>query len=472
MNTVQSLISPIIDILIFYKILRQKIIKKDYIFISCFITLSFLLLYSNIFVTDYPPDLIEVVVLFSYIYFVKKDKNIKKILGSLLLLELFDLIISIITNIINVTFPNIDNNTIYSVLIMLELVFATAISIYSENLHILITNQNSTIFIGILIYIYLSSSVTYFFAYTNRSLSEDFQVSLGLLIFQSIFAILLYVGMVRIQKNILTEQEQKRQELELKLVQADRKATEAKNRELELEEEHLRTENNQLKEYADYLDKNEDELRRFKHDYQTILNSLKVSAREGNTQKLVEQLDNYTNTQFDQKALRKYKDVNHIHISELKSIIIVKLAKMYNLHINYSFGCDKDIYQVPKNIDILDISRIIGIAFDNAIEESEILVAQTGNKNAAKVDAMCYQENGDFEFTIRNRVHPKSRDLSESQLSQEGYTTKENHSGIGLSNVKRIAHKYEDQMFIEYGIKNNKFTFNLIVLADESGENK
>ncbi len=40
------------------------------------------------------------------------------------------------------------------------------------------------------------------------------QFSLGLLLFQAIFAILLYVGAVRIQKEVLTEQQQKRMEAE------------------------------------------------------------------------------------------------------------------------------------------------------------------------------------------------------------------------------------------------------------------
>lgn len=299
----------------------------------------------------------------------------------------------------------------------------------------------------------------------DKRTTETVSVSLSLLFFQILFAILIYIAIVRIQRNLLTRQEQKRQKLELKLANANKKATEAKNQELILKEKQLQSQNEQLKEYSTYLEQNEDELRRFKHDYQNILNGLKISAKEGKVEEVVTQLDKYTNTQFDQKALRKYKGVNRVHVEELKSIVITKLAKLYNLQLNYSFDCNKDIYHVPKSVNLLDLIRVIGITFDNAAEESEALIKQTGDRNSAKVDAMYYQEDGDFEFEIRNRVR-KNRNNSD-QFSKEGYTTKQHHAGIGLANVKEIAHKYEKTMFINYGIEDGWFTFDLTILPDD-----
>lgn len=227
----------------------------------------------------------------------------------------------------------------------------------------------------------------------------------------------------------------------------------------------MEAENQQLKEYSNYLDKNEDELRHFKHDYENLLNSLKISAEKGDSKSVVKQLAKYTNSQFDEKALRKYKGVNHIHVEELKSIAITKLAKLYNEKIPYSFGCEVEIYDIPKIVNIFDLVRIIGIAFDNAIEESQNLIKRTGDNNSAKVDAMYYQEDGNFEFKIRNRIS-KGTTLSPNVLSQEGYSTKQHHIGIGLANVKRIESKYEEFMLINYEIKNGWFTFELEIIPD------
>ena len=93
------------------------------------------------------------------------------------------------------------------------------------------------------------------------------------MIFQAIFLAVIYREIVHIQQQLLDQQKQ-----------------EALARQKQL----LIKENEQLKEYAAYLDKNEDELRRFKHDYQNILLSLKLSAEKGGSQALVEELEKYT----------------------------------------------------------------------------------------------------------------------------------------------------------------------------------
>src|SRR5699024_12156137 len=117
-----------------------------------------------------------------------------------------------------------------------------------------------------------------------------------LLCVQAILGVLLSRGVGIIQTERQTQQQQKRMEAEMA----------------------------QLKEYSDYLDKNEDELRNFKHDYQDILNGLRISAEEGNIKAVVQQLAKYTDSQVDDKSLRKYQDVNHIHVDELKSIAITR----------------------------------------------------------------------------------------------------------------------------------------------------
>nr|WP_258381209.1 GHKL domain-containing protein [Lactobacillus helveticus] len=312
---------------------------------------------------------------------------------------------------------------------------------------------------------YISIELVNYYLDSDQRPIEVIQVSLGILTFQTFFAILVYISMVHIQKELLTREEQERQKLQLQLMETKKENTEIKNRELVLKEHQSQVENQQLKEYSNYLDKNEDELRHFKHDYENLLNSLKISAEKGDSKSVVKQLAKYTNSQFDEKALRKYKGVNHIHVEELKSIVITKLAKLYNEKIPYSFGCEVEIYDIPKIVNIFDLVRIIGIAFDNAIEESQNLIKRTGDNNSAKVDAMYYQEDGNFEFKIRNRIS-KGTTLSPNVLSQEGYSTKQHHIGIGLANVKRIESKYEEFMLINYEIKNGWFTFELEIIPD------
>ncbi|MDB6238001.1 GHKL domain-containing protein, partial [Lactobacillus amylovorus] len=304
------------------------------------------------------------------------------------------------------------------------------------------------------LYIYLASSIIYFFVLKDDKLSEVLDLSLGLLVLQITFSIFIYLAGLHIQKGLLSKQEQKNQELELQLLLSKQRAIEIENK--------------QLQEYTCYLDKNEDKLRRFKHDYQNLLDGLKISAQEDDVQAVINQLVEYSASHFNQKALRKYKGVNHIHDKNLKSIAIAKLTKLYDLKIDYSFGCDKDIYQIPRSVDVLDLIRIIGITFDNAIEESQKLINKNKQKNSARVDAMYYQEDGDFEFEIRNRI--VDRNIDTNNIQKKNYSTKNGHMGLGLSNVQKIVHKYENSMLVKYSVQNGWFVFSLIVLPDCDGE--
>lgn len=447
----QGIISPVFDLWIFYKVFKYKFARKDIIFSLIFIALSIIFsFYKNS--TDFAVSMIQVIVIIVYFIVIKKQ-NVKIIFGATLVFELLDLVLGISTTIIELTIPvyYLDAGL---VMLIEEILFVILIQINHLRIQRLLTDSNSNIFIGLLLYIYLASSIIYFFVLKDDKLSEVLDLSLGLLVLQITFSIFIYLAGLHIQKGLLSKQEQKNQELELQLLLSKQRAIEIENK--------------QLQEYTCYLDKNEDKLRRFKHDYQNLLDGLKISAQEDDVQAVINQLVEYSASHFNQKALRKYKGVNHIHDKNLKSIAIAKLTKLYDLKIDYSFGCDKDIYQIPRSVDVLDLIRIIGITFDNAIEESQKLINKNKQKNSARVDAMYYQEDGDFEFEIRNRI--VDRNIDTNNIQKKNYSTKNGHMGLGLSNVQKIVHKYENSMLVKYSVQNGWFVFSLIVLPDCDGE--
>ena len=451
LDYLQGIISPVFDLWIFYKVFKYKFARKDIIFSLIFIALSIIFsFYKNS--TDFAVSMIQVIVIIVYFIVIKKQ-NVKIIFGATLVFELLDLVLGISTTIIELTIPvyYLDAGL---VMLIEEILFVILIQINHLRIQRLLTDSNSNIFIGLLLYIYLASSIIYFFVLKDDKLSEVLDLSLGLLVLQITFSIFIYLAGLHIQKGLLSKQEQKNQELELQLLLSKQRAIESENK--------------QLQEYTCYLDKNEDKLRRFKHDYQNLLDGLKISAQEDDVQAVINQLVEYSASHFNQKALRKYKGVNHIHDKNLKSIAIAKLTKLYDLKIDYSFGCDKDIYQIPRSVDVLDLIRIIGITFDNAIEESQKLINKNKQKNSARVDAMYYQEDGDFEFEIRNRI--VDRNIDTNNIQKKNYSTKNGHMGLGLSNVQKIVHKYENSMLVKYSVQNGWFVFSLIVLPDCDGE--
>ena len=265
---------------------------------------------------------------------------------------------------------------------------------------------------------------------------------ISFLILQALFAIGIYNLMLIEQKKIIQKRKQ---------------------------EEFIKNQH-QLEEYTTYLEKSEDDLRAFRHDYKNILNSLKVSAQEGNVQEVIQKLDKYTETNLNSKALLKYKDVNHIYVKSVKSIIISKLTELYNLDIPYNFECRNNIRNLPDHVDELDLVRIIGITFDNAIEESKALIAEKHDIRSAEVQIMVYSDGpGEFEYEIRNKI--ENRKISTQEIQQRGFTTKKDHKGLGLTNIKEIDSKYPD-MSISYTVRDGWFDFYMTIDTEDGEEDE
>ncbi len=265
---------------------------------------------------------------------------------------------------------------------------------------------------------------------------------ISFLILQALFAIGIYNLMLIEQKQIIQKRKQ---------------------------EEFIKNQH-QLEEYTTYLEKSEDDLRAFRHDYKNILNSLKVSAQEGNVQEVIQKLDKYTETNLNSKALLKYKDVNHIYVKSVKSIIISKLTELYNLDIPYNFECRNNIRNLPEHVDELDLVRIIGITFDNAIEESKALIAEKHDIRSAEVQIMVYSDGpGEFEYEIRNKI--ENRKISTQEIQQRGFTTKKDHKGLGLTNIKEIDSKYPD-MSISYTVRDGWFDFYMTIDTEDGEEDE
>ena len=170
-----------------------------------------------------------------------------------------------------------------------------------------------------------------------------------------------------------------------------------------------------------------------------------------------EKLNTYTKTNLKSDAFKKYKDVNHVNIRSLKSIIISKLTEMYNLEISYNFECDEVINKIPPHINEIDLVRIIGITCDNAIEESRELRRKGED---AQIEIMIYSTEETLEYEIQNKK--RNLAISTKKIQQKGFSTKKEHSGLGLSTIRKITETYEN-MSITYDISNDYFDFYLVM---------
>lgn len=214
---------------------------------------------------------------------------------------------------------------------------------------------------------------------------------------------------------------------------------------------------NNLKSYLKNLEYSEEKLRRFKHDYRNMLISLRNAIKEDDNDILINKLDRYSENELDQENFEEYKDLIRVKDLQVKSILISKINEIDRNNIKFSFECATKIDNLDKLVNPFDLSRIIGIAFDNAIEESK-------NNQIGEINAYIFQNGKTFTFEIRNKI----KNIPQlSKIQQTGFSTKKNHQGLGLSNINQLKQKYPT-LFVNYRINNNWFIFTLnIVGVDE-----
>lgn len=294
-----------------------------------------------------------------------------------------------------------------------------------------LVGPNKKIFLWLVVYLYLSTGflwIIYTFTQENKNLLP---LLFGVIILlQMFFGIGGYYALVKIQQELATRKEQEQMQ---KMI-------------------------TQQKIYTEYLEKEEDKLRAFRHDYKNMLNSLKISIQNQSADQALIDLESYTENNLGKISFSKYHDINHLKIDSLKSILITKLTEMKNLDIDYRFECVKEIKKLSKNLNEYDLTRIVGIVLDNAIEESLVIKKE---QELPKIEIMLFQEKGNFEFEVRNKVSKKNI-TSVDKMRKKRFSTKKNHRGLGLDNIESISKKYSS-MKISYQKMNGHFTFYLEV---------
>lgn len=428
--------SLFVDLWMFFKINTVKLELDIQLLLSLLVMGIDLIVYVNLNIFG---SLVASIIEIVGFYLIYKDKiDARLVVGSILFICTIDVFGNIVSEII--TFENSNLQKYGSIIVLGSMILFT--NKHYLKIKNILTGKDSNILLMIFTYLLVTSELILIIPLLIKSY-RSFVIFIGVIYAsQVLFGVVAYWTLVRIRKRLLREHEQ-REEIEKQ---------------------------KQLQEYTDYLEKSQDDLRAFRHDYKNILNSLKVSAQEGNVQEVVQKLDKYTQTTLNSKALLKYKDVNHIYIKLIKSIIISKLTELYNLDIPYNFECRNNIHNLPDHINELDLVRIIGITFDNAIEESKALIGEKHNIRSAEVQIMVYSDGPrEFEYEIRNRIQNKK--ISTSQIQQRGFTTKKNHKGLGLANIKEIENKYPD-MSISYTIQDGWFDFYMTIDTEDGEENE
>lgn len=415
--SVISLFSGIIfDYVFFYLISPiKKNKKKDSIFICTTFPLVFIFSGAGDRMAFYT-ELVEV----TLFYFVYKRRIIDYgILGRLLLIQSYSYITYGVENLffqlIGKQDTSINSMICGFIFVLIEYILFTKTTVV-ENLD----NEYGKVYFFLILYLYFGSIAVYYLA--NYVIKIDilaYTIAIIIIIGQLIFSLYIYNSSKKIRQDKLSLQQIK-----------------------------------DLKIYTQQLESSQRSLRKFKHDYQNMLVSLKLSAKKNHDKELIDKLAEYSSKILEDKVLWQFNDVDNIKDELLKSLFISKLNRIFQDNIQYSFECRDVIDSLSNEYNVFDIIRILGITYDNAIEES----LELGDE--ARIDTMVYRENGELEIEIKNRC--RNTDLTIQDMKKSGFTTKKNHDGLGLANIEELSQPYND-IFINYQIKDGWFTFLMVM---------
>ena len=211
-----------------------------------------------------------------------------------------------------------------------------------------------------------------------------------------------------------------------------------------------------LKEYTDHLEQEQRKLRKFKHDYQNMLLSLEENLRSSDSQDAKDYLQTfkqYSDNYISESGLWMFNDFDNVKTPYLKSILINKTSQATEQGIDVHFECRYDVDQIA--MEPYDLVRIVGIAYDNAIEAVRNL-----DKNHRKINVMVYRTKGQTEVTIANPMQTAENLI---HLKKEGVTTKKGHSGLGLANIEEISANYSN-VLVNYREVKGWFTIQLTIM--------
>ncbi|MGG5329470.1 sensor histidine kinase [Enterococcus sp. AZ163] len=211
-----------------------------------------------------------------------------------------------------------------------------------------------------------------------------------------------------------------------------------------------------LKEYADQLEENQQKMRKFQHDYKNLILSLKESSVASQDTELLQQvisLENYSDKYFASIAW-SYNDLKNVKNTYLKSLLISKLSVIQEHQIACTLECRQEIEELP--IPVFDFIRILGITLDNAIEAARGL-----EKPALSI--LLYQDNQQLECLVQNTY--QESDASIPQLMQPGFSSKQDHLGLGLSNIQELKTKYPN-LYVQYEKDEHTFSTQIITVFE------
>ena len=199
-------------------------------------------------------------------------------------------------------------------------------------------------------------------------------------------------------------------------------------------------------------------MRKFRHDYINILSSMSEYLREDDLEGLKAYYNKHISPlkdHFEANTL-KLNGVENLKVKEIKGVITTKILQAQERQIEISVEVADEINEI--NMEMIDLSRILGIIMDNAIEASM-------NLESPMIQIAFIKTEQSVLIIIMNKAPDNLPKLH--TLYQEGFSTKGKNRGLGLSTLKEITDS-KDNVFLETTIENHYFIQKLEIMNNDA----
>lgn len=174
-----------------------------------------------------------------------------------------------------------------------------------------------------------------------------------------------------------------------------------------------------------------DNVKGFKHDFDNIVHMLGGYIKTNDMNGLTKY---YSDLEADCERVKSIAALNPNLVNNpgIYNLLVAKYKKANDLNIKISFECFFDFEKI--NMPIYQFSRMFGILLDNAIEASS-----TCEEKELNISLRDSQSAKTQIIIIENTYSNKNVDTK--KIFEKGVSEKENHSGMGLWEVKQILIK-------------------------------
>lgn len=214
--------------------------------------------------------------------------------------------------------------------------------------------------------------------------------------------------------------------------------------------------NNKLESQNIYITEQEeiiDDLRLLKHDYNNILQSINGYIVTKQYDQLAEHI-NHLSCDCKRKCNSKIINPNIINQPAIYGIIGSKYCKAINKNIDFKLNVSTCINEI--SFDFTELSKILGILLDNAIEACE----KSENPHIYINFYFNKLKHADM-IEIKNTIS-KNNTIDLNAIFKKGVSSKKIKSGLGLWEVKKIIESKRNSQ-IYTNINNNEFSQTIIV---------